>query len=407
MIRFKSINIKSMCMGAASETLYAVQPDNESKNQPERLTLIPSNMTGINMEIPDALFLPKNIIEQNGNWKILKEFNIIPDGNRGAIVPDLHVELWSRQFVVGIKGIGARMKMYKDTNEDGMGVLEKHEPEFYSEAWFGENPWGAMSYNACLDDQLLTELSGNSGINGFYICPMIRATPLDQILMKEVQSKYWYRRLDTDKPYYQQFRLMPSDVRLFYQSEATLGKSTQAVIDSFNINTLEDLDMFIDNYISSGLAALTLFCRTLKHDQRQVYLGLDYSDVWLDKDSVIAPDGNIFFADIEGLEWVPVRDAEESRFKFTRQFDRNFYEFMYGADCLLKERAKMGNNISTTEALRKSFAARLELAVENDPFIELEHVNRALYLILKPNIFSDSDFRIKILDFYTDLGVSI
>jgi hypothetical protein len=270
-----------------------------------------------------------------------------------------------------------------------------------------------MSHKGCLEDLMITELAGKNGINGFHICPMLRAIPLPSWLMDDAQKRFWYRKLDSDKPYYQQLRLMPSDVRLFYQSEATLGKRTLAVLNAFNITTLEDLDTFINNYIESGIAALTLYARTLRRfeagndtidymadrSDNSYFLGLDFTDVWLDKDSVIAPDGTIFFADIEGIEWKPSRNENELKFMMTRQFDRNFYEFMYGVDCLLRERDKMQQKVSELEVLRESFAARLELAIQNDPYSQLDRRGKALNLIITPNQPKDFEFHIKIIDF--------
>jgi hypothetical protein len=277
-----------------------------------------------------------------------------------------------------------------------------------------------MSHKGCLEDLLITELAGRNGINGFHICPMLQATPLPSWLMKMAKKRFWYRKLETDKPYYQQLRLMPSDVRLFYQSEATLGKRTLAVLNAFNITTLEDLDMFLDNYIASGIAALTLYARTLRrfedaediddsveimahaHNNISGFIGLDYTDVWLDKDSVIAQDGSIFFADIEGIEWKPSRNESELRFMITRQFDRNFYEFMYGVDCLLRERDKMQQKVSELETLRESFAARLELAIQNDIYLKLERNKKAMDLIIMPKHPKGFEFQVKIIDFDGD-----
>lgn len=375
-------------MGKPNEELFVVPT--------EGMALVPANMVRIKTELNDKLLVHENFAKRiPGNHQ---KFMVIPDGNRGAIIPDLEVELWNRRFLIGLKGIGARVGMYKDGNEDFSGLIIKHEPLFYSEAWFGENPWGAMSHKGCMEDLGITEQANQDGINGFFICPMVRATPLPEWLMADAHSNYWYRKLESNEAYYQQLRLMPSDVRLFYQSEATLGKRTLAVLNAFKIDSLEELDDFIHNYIHSGIAALTLIPRTLRAGLDSGHFGLDFTDVWLDKDSVIAPDGTIFFADIEGLEWVPIRDEDEAKFKMKRQFERNFYEFMYGIDCLLKERNKMTGQRMSFNGLRQTLAARLELALEQDKFTELEQTKSALYIILKPTLNQFSELKIKILD---------
>jgi len=52
------------------------------------------------------------------------------------------------------------------------------------------------------------------------------------------------------------------------------------------------------------MQALTLWARSLR-TIGNVRAGLDLQAVWFDKDSVIAPDGSLFFTDLEGLDWVP------------------------------------------------------------------------------------------------------
>jgi hypothetical protein len=328
-----------------------------------------------------------------------KRMKVIPDGNRGATVPDIRVQLWDREFFVGLKGTGARISMYDDGPLGLTGMPVSHDPIFTSESWFGENPWGAMSHQGCMEDKVVTELAGPDGIHGFSICPMVRATPFPDWLMEEARSRFWYRRLDRPGPYYQQVRLMPSNVRLFYQSELALGRKTPGVLEAFKISSLEDLDHFMDNYIRSGIAALTLIPRTIRRDEKLGRVALDFSDVWLDKDSVVASDGTIFFADIEGLDWVPIRDDYEAKLRMKRQFDRNFYEFVYGLDCLLRERDQMANRRTPRIALRLGLMARLELALENDNFVELKRTGKSLNISINPPEDQVEGVSVKMLDF--------
>jgi hypothetical protein len=258
-------------------------------------------------------------------------------------------------------------------------VPETAEPVFCSEAWFGENPWGAMGRKACLEDCEITELSGPGGINGFHICPMVRACPLPPDIVDRAMGRYWYRRY-AGGAYYQQQRLLPSDVRLYYQSESTLGHRTGAVIFAFGLQDPAALDGFIDRYIRSGFAALTLVPRSLRGSGRD-RRALEYQDVWLDKDSVLAPDGTLFFADIEGLAWVPVTDDAHLSELTRRQFERNFYEFMYGLHRLLGERDRMAGRKPSAEGRRKDVAARVELALERDRSLRLERNARWLDML--------------------------
>jgi len=363
-------------VGHVTERLYCVEPGSQE-------AVVPSNMKDLKTGLEGSVLIP-SLLKPRAH-QIKGTYDMVPDGNRGAVLPDIKIEHHGRTFLLSLKGIGARYPMYGDglLDADGVGVGFKGYT-FSSESWFGESPWGAMSQKACIEDKALTELSGPDGINGFHICPMVRANPLPDWIMETARPMYWYRRLDGPAPYYQQARLVPSDVRLFYQSEEALGHKTTHVLDCFKVEGMEALDSFMDNYIRSGMAALTLIARTARKHKVWGYTALDYDDVWLDKDSLIAPDGTLFFADIEGLDWVPLRDEPEAIKRIKKQFDRNFYEFMYGLDKLLGERDRLAGRPVDRQARRKELSARLELALAKDSFLELERDKDHLDAIIKP-----------------------
>ena len=385
-----------LVLGRAKDTLLGVSAGDASPGP-----IVPSNMAGLVTGLEELVLVSGHL---RSNAPALKgTFNIVPDGNRGAFLPELTIELYGRRFLIGLKGIGARYPMYEGMF-GGAGPIGQVSAghTFSSESWFGESPWGAMSYNNCMEDKTITELGGPDGINGFHICPMARANPLPSWIMDEARPRFWYRRLNGPMPYYQQVRLMPSNVRLFYQSEEALGQRTSRVLDGFKVQGHESLDSFIDNYLRSGLAALTLMARTVRPHDTWGYTGLDYDDVWLDKDSVIAPDGTIFFADIEGLDWVPLRDGPEASKRMRKQFDRNFYEFMYGLDRLVNERDSLSQRTVDRESRRQELAARLELAVGKDRFLSLERNGPALDAVMRPTIGPVKEVRARMLDFEND-----
>ena len=244
----------AVATGRPNEEVFAIHSDGEP--------LVPDNMGDVLTGLEGMIVVPKGL--SNNTQGPTKKLEVIPDGNRGAVIPDIEIELWDRTFLVGLKGTGARIPMYGDGATDITGTELSQEPFFSSESWFGENPWGAISQMGCIEDKRITELTGPEGIGGFHICPMVRATPLPEWLMKKAHSRFWYKRLDRPGPYYQQARLMPSDVRLFYQSDVALGRKTPGVLDAFGVSDPEDLDRFIENYLRSGMAALTLISRTVR-----------------------------------------------------------------------------------------------------------------------------------------------
>jgi hypothetical protein len=256
---------------------------------------------------------------------------------------------------------------------------------FTSESYFGENPWGSVSRRTCLDDASITDLAYPYSIKGFQICPVIRAEPLPEDITTSAMAEYSYRRQDGDGPFFQEVRLMPSNVRLFYQSGTTLGKDTQRVLKHFAVGSREDLDDFIINYVRTGMAALTLSCRTARKEGGGI-TGLDYHDVWLDKDSVISPQGELFFADIEGLDWAYPVPEERFAVSMTAQFNRNYYEFMYVLDRLIKERELTSGSPVSNHGRRETAASLFEVSLTEDRYLDLERKNGMLMMTLVPDL---------------------
>jgi hypothetical protein len=375
-------------MGRADEELLPVPC--------EGVPIVPRNMARVRTGLEGRLLLPYALAA--GRTRSRAPVRAVPDGNRGAVLPDRQVELWGRRFLVGVKGVGARVGLYEEgpLAFTGMGAIKGR--VFTSESWFGENPWGALSERACAEDAAVTELCGPDSIEGFHICPVVSASPLPGWVMRGARERYWYRRLDGGGAFYQQLRLMPSNVRLYHESESTLGRSTAAMLEAFGVRDGEALDEFIENYLRSGMATLTLAARTARRAGR-IWRAMDYSDVWLDKDSVVAPDGTLFFADLEGLEWVPLHTAKEAAARVRRQFDRNYYELMYGLDRLLGERGTMTGQAPSWGARRRSAAARMQLALAGDRYISLEESRAGLDAVVRPAAGPAREVTVRVLDF--------
>src|SRR5439155_20409207 len=104
------------------------------------------------------------------------------------------------------------------------------------------------------------------------------------------------------------------NVRVYFPSPVTVGMDPARVVEMCRIESFDAAERCLENMARSSVAALTLYARSLRHDGgRGVYAGLGYHDVCLDKDAVVAPDGTMHFADLEGIEEIPVRDSEAVR----------------------------------------------------------------------------------------------
>ncbi len=322
----------------------------------------------------------------------------IPDDNRSVIFPEHVASVAGRDFVLSVKGIGAKSPMYGDMMIDAPFRRFQDDSEVEaspasgtarlvtSESWYGEEPWGALGEVCARSALAFTELATDGcSINGFHICPVVELNefPGDLLHALHAEEAYWYRRYAGR--YFQEQRLVPSNVRLFHQSETTLGASSPSALQAFGVTTVEDLDAFIEQYIASGIAALTLYARTLR-PCRWGFEGLDYGDTWFDKDCVIAPDGSLFFADIEDLDWIVAGQDRSLAERVHHQFGRNFYEFMFVLDTLIRERERRAG-ISHIQAVRREdFASRLELALGHDGFTRCERTSSALDIIITPHV---------------------
>jgi hypothetical protein len=103
----------------------------------------------------------------------------------------------------------------------------------------------------------------------------------------------------------------------------------------------------------------------LKHNQDGTYSGLDFYDVWLDKDAVLSPDGTIYFVDLEGIEWITVGEEKISE-TTDDQIYRSLYELMYAYEQIQRERsARFG--VVADRALQ--FEILLRSALEDDEVV--------------------------------------
>ena len=126
------------------------------------------------------------------------------------------------------------------------------------------------------------------------------------------------------------------------------------------------------------LHILHLFVRTLKSNEDGTFSGLDFYDVWLDKDAVLAPDGTIYFVDLEGLEWITVEEKKISE-KIDDQIYRSLYEFMYAYEQIERERsARFGDWMDR----KVQFEYLLKEALKDDEVVDLASEGQSLKLVV-------------------------
>ena len=329
----------------------------------------------------------------------------VRDDNRSALLPGRRFVIGGQEFLAAAKGCGAAVDAYENApltaervrsiardaalaaplaREDGasLGFIT-------GERWFGNVPYGGQAPDNAAIGFLTSLRAVDAQINGFRVCPIIALMRLPESMARIASSFFWYRRYEGE--FWQEIRLMPSNVRLYFHSPVTFGVDTSRALSLFGITSFEDAERFLENLARSSLAALTLFARSLRHDDiRGVYAGLGYHDVWLDKDAVIAPDGNMHFADLEGIEEIAAPDARAVREEIGRQFHRNVYEATYALEALALDVDRRWRAFRTGDERRRWILDVLERACVADPFLSFERRGGKLVLGVEPAQDADS-----------------
>lgn len=315
----------------------------------------------------------------------------ISDGNRCAIIPGVRATFAGREWLLSVKGVGASTPAYGDHEDDA------HEPSsgrvFAGESWMGDAPYGGQGEKGASWALEITTLAGaEASLAGALVCPVVGFAEVPE---QEVRRDlYWYRRFRG--PVMQEHRLVPSDVRLFHGGGRALGRDPEGSLRGLGVCDVEALDAFADRYLCSGLAALTLWARTAQ-ECAGGFEGLDYDDVWLDKDSVLGADGSLFLVDLESIEWAPATPRMTAEQRVERQLDRNFYEVMYGLDAMLDVRDGWLERPRDLRARRESVATRIVLAARGDRFVEAIDVGDGIDLRVRMPGGRDP-LRIRVLD---------
>jgi hypothetical protein len=215
-----------------------------------------------------------------------------------------------------------------------------------------------------------------TSIHGFRIAPIVKINFLPEDLERKIKEVYWYRRFPGR--IVQETRLVPSNVRIYFHSGSTVGSNISEIYKLFEIDENEKALEFLKNFVRSGIAFLTLFTRSMRSEEDGTVSGLDFYDVWLDKDAVLAPDGTVYFVDLEGLEWINV-SAEKVHEKIDDQIYRSLYEFMYAYEQIERERSRrFGSQIER----KAQFEYLLKEALRDDDVVQVAREGDHLKLVL-------------------------
>ena len=345
------------------------------------------------IKVPDIryLYLPKSMTHFLDDIPV-DSVKFIEDDNRGAISQSLSVDLGSTKFYLSVKGIGSTAHPFSRRLFDigdiytisGIRQVEGNRsfspdisPRFITgELWLRGSPYGGQGLEHATISLNVSEMADITSINGFRIAPLVNIISIPDELESRIKKIFWYRRFSGK--IVQEVRLVPSNVRIFFHSGSTLGGNVAAVFDMFNIDTEEKAYNFLGNFVRSGISFLTLFVRSLKSYDDGTLGGYDFYDVWLDKDAVLAPDGTIYFVDLEGLQWIRIREEDLAE-KIDDQIYRSLYEFMYAYEQIEQERARRFGNRTDRKI---QFEHLLREGLIDDRIVDLERDGETVNLVI-------------------------
>ncbi|MGP8057875.1 MAG: hypothetical protein ACLP9K_09780 [Nitrososphaerales archaeon] len=329
---------------------------------------------------------------------------LLMDDNRSAVSREPYIAIDGTDFYFSVKGIGSttspfsRQLLGKEEiggllkssamREKIMNAKEKEMklPRYLTgELWSRGCPYGSQGLEFATIAMKAAEMSDASttSIHGFRIAPLVNIVKLPKTLQENVTQVYWYRRFKQEMV--QEARLIPSNVRIYFHSDWTIGDDTGELFDFFRIDDNDKAMAFLKNFVKSGIAILTLFVRSMSDNGNGTYSGLDFYDVWLDKDAVLAPDGTIFWADLEGLQAITIGGKDRADLEFIieenmeHQIYRSLYEFMYAYEQIERERVKRFGHMTDRKI---QFEYLLVDALKDDEVVGLHRSADSLALVI-------------------------
>ena len=329
---------------------------------------------------------------------------LLMDDNRSAVSREPYMAIDGTDFYFSVKGIGSttspfsRQLLRKEEisgllkssamREKIMNAKEKEMklPRYLTgELWSRGCPYGSQGLEFATIAMKAAEMSDASttSIHGFRIAPLVNIIKLPKSLQENVTQVYWYRRFKQEMV--QEARLIPSNVRIYFHSDWTIGDDTGELFDFFRIDDNDKAMAFLKNFVKSGIAILTLFVRSMSDNGNGTYSGLDFYDVWLDKDAVLAPDGTIFWADLEGLQAITIGGKDRADLEFIieenmeHQIYRSLYEFMYAYEQIERERVKRFGHMTDRKV---QFEYLLMDALKDDEVVGLHRSADSLALVI-------------------------
>jgi hypothetical protein len=347
-------------------------------------TITNRGFQGSGLSALDRLFLPPTMTGLI-DLPPLSTREFVEDDNRGAVTPAPIATLDGTAFHLSVKGVGSVIDPFASLPLDRAAVerltddpdvrrrLDRptvvprpEDPDRFitGEVWLRGSPYGGQGFDHARTALAVSERANLTSLEGFRIAPVVKIAHFPPELEERIRSIHWFRRFPG--PIVQELRLVPSNVRIYFHARSTIGTGARDVFDRFGLDSSVKALAFEVAFLRSTIPLLTLFPRTLRVDLANGrYYGLDFHDVWLDKDAVIAPDGTVYFVDLEGIEEEGV-DREAVRERIEDQVYRSLYEFLFAYEQIEQERTRRFGLVASR---KEQFVSLLDRALSADRYV--------------------------------------
>ena len=319
--------------------------------------------------------------------------NAVKDENRNAILPQYSIDIGDKIYYLGVKGCGAYEDMFSGEKLSRSTIVNACRDQTFlsriqnlststgfmmAESWMGESPYGCQGYENGFDELKFSVIAEKNTINGAYICPVIAIVQIPLEIENIARKFFWFRTYKNN--FYQVIRLLPSNIRLYFESSQVVA-NPNSFLNLFGVTDEKSMENFELNFIKSGVALLSLFARSAEIEGNKIK-GIIYQDVWLDKDCVVAPDGTIHFADLEGLIWrsVLLKDFSELQ---TKEWEKLVFEFLFALVRLDSYRHQLREKRVNWEAQREELSLLIQMALNKDHVAHAEQYDNNLNIILE------------------------
>ena len=260
--------------------------------------------------------IPSSLLELLGlKEKELKQEEARVEGGRSATLEASFVTIGNQEFAVNVKGCGSIELVYPSFSQNGYMPRYANKLKHLTN---GRETLMAVITNRSMGygrpfggqnlDLALNALSNSDSVYSrqlkMRICPLASVVSIPKSY--GIKDLCWQSQVPASTAYAQEIRLLPSNVRL--NSEDRGIRSLCGALDQISGSEEE---RFQENLVRDLFEQAFISIRTLQKTD-EGYSAFKLDDVDPAKDSVIAKNGNAYFADLEGVDYKPKISLEEA-----------------------------------------------------------------------------------------------